>query len=179
MAEIGRLRLWYLLHFARPSHIRAIYRRLYAQPPRSLMELGIVPQRTLTFLRIIRHTSNGMCPRYFALDEFESAKDQHASLKTTYKMLKVFGVEPRLIPGNIGNISVSWVNQITDVDLIIVWPEVDLGDGSRARLLLPRMLSPRGEVWCQQRFRGRYRWRIITKEEIARLSETETRHRAA
>lgn len=143
------------------------------------MELGIIPERTLTFLRIIRHTSNGTCPRYFALDEFESARDRHASLKTTYKMLKGFGVEPRLIPGKIENISVSWVNQITDVDLIIVWPEIDMNEGSRARLLLPRVLSPCGEVWCQQRFRGRYRWQIITKEEIARLPETETKHRAA
>lgn len=179
MPELGRLRLWYLLHFSRPSHIRVLYQRLYTQPPRSLLELGIIPERTLTLLRIIRQTSNGTCPRYFALDEFESANDQHASLKTTYKMLKGFGVEPRLLPGNIENISVSWVNQITDVDLIIVWQEVDLGEGSRARLLLPRMLSARGKVWCQQRFCGRYRWQVITKEELSQFPETETRHRAA
>jgi len=180
LAELGRLRLWYLLHLARPSHIRHLYRRVYSHPPGSLMELGIIPQRTVTLLQIIRHATKDICPRYIAVDEFESGQNNaHVSLKATYRMLRGFDIEPRLLPGNIESIPVSWVNQITDVDLIVIWHDINLNAGSRAQLLLPRMLSAKGQIWCQRSFQGRHRWLVITKEELERLGKTSLRHRAA
>lgn len=180
MAELGRLRLWYLLHLAHPSHVRELYRRVYADPPQSLMEFGIIPQRTRTLLQIIHHAAKETYPRYIGLDEFESGENGlHASLKATYRMLRGFGIEPRLLPGKMENVPISWVNQITNVELIVIWQDVDISSGSRAQLLLPRMLSATGQIWCQRLYQGRHCWQVITKEQLERLGETSTRHRAA
>jgi hypothetical protein len=180
LAELGRLRLWYLLHLARPAHIRQLYRRVCTQPPKSLMELGIIPQRTLTLLQIIRHAAKGICPRYVAVDEFECGQNgAPVSLKAIYRMLRRFDIEPRLLPGSIESIPASWANQITDVDLVVIWHDINLNSGSRAQLLLPRMLSPTGEIWCQRSSQGRHHWLVITKAELERLGKTSLRHRAA
>ncbi len=180
MAELGRFRLWYLLHLARPLHLRLLYRQVHDHPPRSLMEFGVEAQRTLTLLQITRQMSGGISPRYVALDEFESSGDRDpVSLRELYRTLRKLGVEPRLLPGTPAAVLPAWANHITDIELLVIWKENHLPPDSRLWLFVPRMLAPDGRIWCEATSSGRHHWQVITKAEAERRAENVMRRRAA
>ena len=180
LASLDRLRVWWLLHFAHPSHVRLLYQQVYSHPPQSLMEFGVVPQRTLTLLQLIRCGPAEQWPRYAAVDEFESAQDVNSvNLKEFYRTLRGLGIEPRLLPGNLESISPCWANQVRDIDLLVVWGNRELARESRAWLFLPRMLSEHGQIWWESLARGKPSWHVIPKEKAQRLAEDVLRRRAA
>lgn len=180
LAGLGRFRLWYLLHLARPSHLRLLYRQVHAHPPRSLMEFGVEVRRTLTLLQIICQMSGGKFPRYIALDEFESSSVRDpVSLKGLYRTLRRLGVEPRLLPGRPEAVLPVWANHIRDVEVLVIWKENQLPTDNRLWLFIPRMLAPDGQIWCETTSSGRHRWQVISKAEAERRAENAIRRRAA
>jgi len=144
------------------------------------MEFGIVPQRTLTLLHLIRCGAAEQWPSYAAVDEFESVQRRDGvSLKEFYRTLRGLGIEPRLLPGNLEKISPCWANQVREIDLLVVWSSRNLVPDSRPWLFLPRMLSEHGEIWWENISGQRPRWHVITKEKAQQLTEKVLRRRAA
>lgn len=180
MAELSRIRQWFLLHFSQPAHYRQLFRTLVASPPRSLMELGVHLPRTRTLLSLTRCDSPGSSLTYVALDEFEARRTgPKLALKTAYRVLKQMGIQPRLLPGRPVESLPRWANHLGKMDLVLVWKEFAFDETSPLWFYIPRLLADQGMVWIEDTRRGKPAWLCVGKSLAQDWAGRATPRRAA
>lgn len=178
MAEFSRFRLWWLFHFSRPTHYRALYRAVYHAPPQALLEAGAADWcHTERLLRLIRQARSGGDLRYVAVHPFEAAGG--LGVKETYRRLRRLGVNSVvLLPGTVQEVLPTWANRIAGLELMILWSAAYLAPDDPLWFFIPRMLGEGGRVLLE--YRGRpSRWAVVSKAEALRRAEAVLRRRAA
>lgn len=178
MAEFSRFRLWWLFHFSRPAHYRALYRAIYDAPPQSLLEAAAPDLRhTERLIRLIRQAHPAQGLRYVAIHPFEAAGG--VGVKEAYRTLRRLGADPVvLLPGALKDVLPAWANRIGGLDLMILWSTAYLAPDDPLWFFVPRMLGERG--WVLLEYRGQpSRWAVVSRAEALRRAEAALRRRAA
>ncbi|MGB9688428.1 hypothetical protein [Thermogutta sp.] len=178
MAELSQFRLWWLLYFVQPVHLRTLYQTLHETPPRSLLEVGSLDlRRTELLVRVVRHAVPQCRFRYVGISRFEEAGGP--PVKQVYRSLRELDTEVVLLPGRLSEVLPRWANHVADIDVVLLWrPEV-LRPNDRLWFYIPRMLSESGRVLMEWSDSQRSRWAVVSKEEAMRRADAAVRRRAA
>ena len=185
MAETSRWRLFYLTHFSKPSHDRALYRAIHDRQVHSILELGVgIGCRALRMIQAAQRRFPGSQVRYAGVDQFEARGPEDGPgmpLKSAYQTLRATRASIRLLPGDpLAAISRA-ANSMAKVDLLVVSAAHDLRGLARTWLYVPRMLHERSLVVCEQtaacdRKAG---FRILSAQHVEELAQRAAGRRAA
>ncbi len=150
----SRWRLFYLLHFSKPSTDRALYQAIHQRKLRSILEFGVgKARRALRMIQVAQRHFPGREASYVGVDPFEDRRPDDGPgvpLKTAYQVLRGTGAQVRLLPGDPWSAMSRAANSMSGVDLLVVsagWGRASL---ARAWLYVPRVLRAQSLVVHQQ-----------------------------
>jgi hypothetical protein len=149
-----RLRLFYLLHFAKPAVDRQILRVIAKMRVCSILELGVGNgQRALRMLEVASLQTAFSEISYTGVDLFEArdvAQGLGMSLKEAHKLFHAAGARARLVPGDPYSALSRVANTLGEIDLVVISTQVDRQSMAKAWFYLPRMLHRRSKVVLEQ-----------------------------
>ncbi|MGQ9574022.1 MAG: hypothetical protein ACUVUC_01765 [Thermoguttaceae bacterium] len=184
MAAASRLRLFYLFHFSRPAHERALYRAIYRRQVRDILELGIgTGQRARRMIAVAQsHFPPGELS-YTGVDPFEARAPETQpglSLKAAYQMLRATGARIRLLPGDPFAALSRAANSLGKVDLVVVSAAVEPANLSKAWFYVPRLLHAHSlVVWERLAADRRPGFRVGSLRHVEELARRAGPRRAA
>ena len=175
--SVGRLlRSLYLRFWSQPAADRALYKAIFAQPVRSIIELGIgLESRTLRLLEIAAwHQSSGEPVRYTGIDLFEArpAGQPRLTLKEAFARLRLPGVRVQLVPGDPYQALRQVANSLAGTDLLIIAGDQDRESLLRAWPWMPRMLTPGSLIFEEEAGAKSIlsHWRRLKMEDVQKLA---------
>ena len=185
MTATARLRSVYLLHLSKPATDRLIYRTIYGENLRRILEIGIREgQRALRMIEVGRMCAITEPIHYTGVDEFESRRSEvpaGLTLKAAHRAFHATGASVRLLPGDPLTALSRAANTLGKVDLVVVSAHVEQEAMARAWLFVSRLLCAESFVFVEELESpgGRIGLRRLSDDEIARRAETYWNWRAA
>lgn len=185
LAILSRLRLLYLLYFSKPTGNRPLYRAIYRQQARKIVELNAGDgQRALRMIDVAQRRSSAPAEvHYVGLDPFEGSTEgrrRSSSLKEVHQLLRGSGARVQLVPGNPSDSLIRLANSLGKVDVLVVPAELDSSALARLWFFVPRMLHAQSQVFVESiSNEGQVVLAIKPREEIDRLAAVGGGRRAA
>lgn len=174
MAGLGRLRLFYLLHFSKPASDRLVYREIHRKKARRIVEFGMATgQRAVNIIEVLKAPHSPGEIHYAGIDMFESrliGDGPRLTLREAHRLLKPTGVRVQLVPGAAGDALSRVANGLKEIDAVIISAANSPEQMSRAWFYLPRMVHER-TLFFQESLSpdGGTTMRLLPADEVARL----------
>lgn len=182
---ISLLRRLHLSYFSSPAADRCLYRAIRRQRTARILEIGVgMGIRATRMIGLAAHFRPAAEVRYAGIDLFESGDTNSGTcmtLKGVYRRVKRTGAMVRLLPGDPYSALARSANDLVGTDLVVISPGTDPEALSRAWFYVPRLLHDGSAVFLQTATErpGRYRTRLVPRQEIDELAGPEPRRRAA
>jgi hypothetical protein len=176
------LRLRYFTHFSKPAGDRRIYRTIYQQNSRTILELGIGNvQRAQRMIEVAALQRSIQDIHYIGVDLFEARTTADGSgvpLKTAHRLLQATGARVRLWPGDPLRALSQAANTLRGVDLFVISARLDTESLAQAWFYVPRMLHPRSLVLLADQTDPE-QFRFVSMTQIETLAVAALRCRVA
>jgi hypothetical protein len=174
VAGLGRLRLFYLLHFSKPASDRLVYRELRRKKARRIVEFGMATgQRAVNAVEALKGLHSPGEIHYTGIDMFEArpiGDGPRLTLRDAHRLLKPTGARIQLVPGAAGDALARVANALNEVDAVIISAGNSPEQMQRAWFYLPRMVHARTQFFEEsQSPDGVASVRLLTADEVARL----------
>ena len=174
VAAASRLEFAQYCYFLRPVAERALHRLIQKRKPGTVIEIGLGDgERSVRLIKsVLRFRPHG--GRYYGIDPFEANADRpHISLKEAYLRLRRLQCEATFFPGHPAIVIPNVANQITDVELLVVGPEVDASDLVDTFPFWPRMLDKGGVV--AQYDAAAEKYLVLSWDDVTERARQQTR----
>lgn len=185
LPSLGGLKRLYLRHFAKPAHDQTLHRFVHQHCVVKLAQLGIGNlERTLRLIEVAAADNGGAPFELVGFDKFESRASTDVaglSLKDAHKLLSSKGIKHRLWPGDPTLTLAATANNVSGVDLLLVSADQNASTLERAWFYVPRMLSPAGIVFIEERQpqADEFIWRALSAAELTQRAARPRPRRAA
>jgi predicted O-methyltransferase YrrM len=150
----ARLRLFYLLHFSKPSGNRLVYRAIHRKQAKRIVEFGVgVGQRALRMIETASLDHPAEEVHYTGIDPFEARSESGGpgvTLKMAYMMLQESNAKVRLLPGDPFAALSRAFDRLGEADVVFISASVDGVSMRRAWLYLARMLHKGSQVFLEE-----------------------------
>lgn len=143
MPQMSYWKYLQLAWFSGPKCDRMIFRHIAKHQPANILEIGLgLGIRTLRMFDVAGRNANASELRYTGIDLFEARNTVAAALplKEAYKLLRMQGINVRLIPGEPAMAMKVSTATLARTDLIVI--DSDISEASMAatwKLILPIM----------------------------------------
>ncbi len=183
MAGLGRLRLFYLLHFSKPVSDRLVYRELRRKKARKIVEIGMgSAERAVQAINVLKEFHAVGDIHYTGIDQFEAriiGDGPRLTLRDAHRVLKTTGARVQLVPGTAGEALLRVANGLKEIDAVIISADQSPEQMAQAWFYLPRMVHG-STLFFQETglLDGATTMHLLNRDEIARLT-VQGRRRAA
>jgi hypothetical protein len=183
VAGLGRLRLFYLLHFSKPASDRLVYRELRRKKVRKIVEIGMgTAERAVQAINVLKEFHAVGEIHYTGIDQFEAriiGDGPRLTLRDAHRVMKATGARIQLVPGAAGEALSRVANGLKEIDAVIISAGQSSEQMAQAWFYLPRMISA-STLFFQEGTspEGATTTRLLSSDEISRLT-VQGRRRAA
>jgi hypothetical protein len=180
----SRWKIFYLLHFSRPSSNRTIYKTIVQTKARRILELGIADgTRALRMIDAAAHSVPRSDIQYIGMDSFEDRGETDIpglSLISAHRSLLRSKAKIKLIPGDPLRSLARAANELGQIDLLIISHHFEPERLNRVWYFVPRLLHEKSRIFVEQKSpRGKLAMQAACSRDIEHLAAKALRWKAA
>jgi hypothetical protein len=184
LSILSRIQFLHLFYFSKPDADRPLYRTVYRQRFRKIVEVGISDaQRAMRLIQVAGRNFPLSQVRYVGLDWFESrpsGAEGGMTLKAAHRLLRRSGARIQLLPGDPLESLARNANDLGQVDVLLFSAGMEPAERPWLWYYLPRILHPRSQVYVErQTADGKTSLVLLDRREIERRAKSSRARRAA